>query len=133
MPNYCQQIPGLGEKHTIRGSKYPIIVKNTQMLPKKYQTVAKKKTILPHEYLFLVMSYTIHSKNAPLLLKSTKFLPKIANSCEKEPSSSKIIPILATQRHKSCQKYPFLPQNSKILSKNAQIVTKITKFYQIFI
>ena len=43
MPNYCQQIPGLGEKHTIRGSKYPIIVKNTQMLPKKYQTVAKKK------------------------------------------------------------------------------------------
>ena len=46
MPNYCQQIPGFGEKHPIRGSKYPIIVKNTRMLPKKYQTVAKK-TILP--------------------------------------------------------------------------------------
>ena len=116
MPNYCQQIPGLCEKHPIRGSKYPIIVKNTQKLPKKYQTVAKI-TILPQEYLFLVMSCTIHSKNTHLLPKSTNFLPKIPNSCENEPSSSKSIPILATQRHKSCQKYPFLPQNSEILSK----------------
>ena len=63
------------------------------------------------------MSYTIHSKNTHLLPKSTKFLPKIPNSCEKEPSYSKNIPILAAQRHKSCQKYPFLPQNSEILSK----------------
>ena len=86
------------------------------MLPKKYQTVAKK-TILPQEYLFLVESYTIHSKNTHLLPKCTKFLPKIPNSCEKEPSSSKNIQILATQRHKSCQKYPFLPQNREILSK----------------
>ena len=78
------------------------------------------------------MNYTIHSKKTRLLPKSIKFLPKIPNSCEKEPSSSKNIQILATQRHKSRQKYQFLPQNSEILSKNTQIVTKITKFYQIF-
>ena len=48
MPKYCQQIPALGEKHPIRGSKYPIIVKNTQMmLPKKYQAVAKKNNSSP--------------------------------------------------------------------------------------
>ena len=79
------------------------------------------------------MNYTIHSKNTHLLPQSTNFLPKIPNSCEKEPSSSKNIPILATQRHKCRRKYPFLPQNSEIVSKNTQIVDKITKFYQIFI
>ena len=79
------------------------------------------------------MNYTIHSKNTHLLPQYTKLLPKIPNSCDKERSSSKNIPILATPRHKCRQKYPFLPQNSKILSKNTQIVTKITKFYQIFI
>ena len=79
------------------------------------------------------MNYTIHSKNTQLLPKSTKFLPKKPISCEKEPGSSKNIPILATQRHNFRQKYPFSQQNSEILSKNTQIVTKITKFYQIFI
>ena len=68
------------------------------------------------------MNYTIHSKNTQLLPQSTKFLPKIPNSCEKEPGSSKNIPILATQRDtnfaknthfynkiaKSCQKIPKL-------------------------
>ena len=31
---YWQQSPGLGEKHPIFDSKYPIIVKNTPMFPK---------------------------------------------------------------------------------------------------
>ena len=65
------------------------------------------------------MNYTIHSKNTHLLPQSTKFLPKIPNSCEKEPSSSKNISIIAEisvakNTHfyhkiaKSCQKIPKL-------------------------
>ena len=75
------------------------------------------------------MNYTIHSKNTQLLPKSTKFFPKIPYSCEKEPGSSKNIPILAAQRdtnfaknthfyHKvaqSCKKNANCNQN-KILS-----------------
>ena len=73
-------------------------------------------------------------KNTQLLPKYTTFSPKIPNSCGKEPSSNKNIPIIATQRDTNlATKYPFLPQNSKMLSKNTQIVSKITKFYQIFI
>ena len=55
MPNYCQQIPGLGEKHPIRGSKYPIIVKNTQIskyYPKNIKLLPKKKQFYPKNICF---------------------------------------------------------------------------------
>ena len=67
------------------------------------------------------MNYTIHSKNTHLLPQSTKFLPKIPNSCEKEPSSSKNISTIARQRDTSVAK------NTNFYHKIAKSCHKIPK------
>ena len=121
--------PRSGWKTTNSWLKISNYCKKTQILPKNIKLLPKKTTVA-QKYLFLVQNYKILSKNTQLLPKYATFFPKITNFCGKEPSSSKNIPILATQRDTNLttnthftttlrnlvKKYANCKQNNKILS-----------------